>query len=416
MFERPQGKGQKFNVLVAAVLLAAGFAAHAETNVVNGMTIVCEDGVCRVLEGQVEGGRSEVEQRNVSNSTVQPSTLNLQPAVSRLAQGYMDAEAFVAFLENRQPEDFFAGKGLWLIVLLALLGGLAMNLTPCVLPMIPINLMIVGKSAVRGAWYGLGIMIAYGVLGVLASVGGMAFGSIQSSPWFNLAVALVFVALAASLFGVFFIDFSKSRSKFRGGAFLMGMLAAVLAGACVAPILIAVLLLTAKLFAAGNVFALGLPFVLGLGMALPWPFVGAGLSVLPKPGAWMKWVNRGFGIVVLGFAAWYGKLAYEGFEKFERFERIVDGVVEATPATLNAKLSTLSSESARPILVDCWATWCKNCAAMEKGTLADPKVRAKLKDFTVIRLQAEDMGELRKLPGFEGVMGLPAFVIFGPER
>jgi len=321
----------------------------------------------------------------------------------------MDAEAFVAFLENRQADDFFAGKGLWLIVLLALLGGLAMNLTPCVLPMIPINLMIIGKSAARGAWYGLGIMIAYGILGVLASVGGMAFGSIQSNPWFNLAVALVFVALALSMFGVFFIDFSKSRSKFRGGAFLMGVLAAVLAGACVAPILIAVLLLTAKLYAEGRVFALGLPFVLGLGMALPWPFAGAGMAVLPKPGAWMKWVNRGFGVVVLGFAAWYGGLAYRGFAKPDsRTVEYSHARIEATPATFAARLATAK----RPVLVDCWATWCKNCAAMEVGAMADPRVRKALGKFTFVRLQAEDIDELRKLPGFERVMGLPAFVVF----
>jgi thiol:disulfide interchange protein len=51
---------------------------------------------------------------------------------------------------------------------------------------------------------------------------------------------------------------------------------------------------------------LALPFVLGLGMALPWPFAGAGLSFLPKPGAWMVKVKYGFGMIIFGFAAWYG--------------------------------------------------------------------------------------------------------------
>jgi len=404
------------------VLGAAWALPAAETNVVNGMTIVCEDGVCRVVEpgeGQGERSRSRVElstssdrrdevekisgggQGKENNSAVHNSSFVIRRS-SRLAQGYMDADAFVAFLENRPQDDFFAGKGIWLIVLLALLGGLAMNLTPCVLPMIPINLMIIGKSAKRGAWYGFGITIAYGVLGVLASVGGMAFGSIQSNPWFNLAVALVFVALAASLSGAFYIDFSKSRAKFRGGAFLMGMLAAVLAGACVAPILIAVLLLTARLFAAGNMFALGLPFVLGLGMALPWPFVGAGLAILPKPGAWMKWVNRGFALVVLCLAGYYGALAAGGFSSSGR------SVASVRPSDFPAVLE----KSKRPVLVDCWATWCKNCTAMEAGTLDNPKVREAMKKFAVVRLQSEDINELRKLSGFEGVMGLPAFVIF----
>jgi len=383
-------------LFVALFLLAAAPLCAAETNVIDGVTYVCEGGLCRIIDDEDE-----------PSPACRPihGPVNPQPT-TRLAQGYMDADAFTAFLENRPQEDFFAGKGIWLIVLLALIGGLAMNLTPCVLPMIPINLMIIGKSAARGAWYGLGIMIAYGLLGVLASVGGMAFGSIQSNPWFNLGVAIVFVALALSLFGVFFIDFSKSRSKFRGGAFLMGMLAAVLAGACVAPILIAVLLLTAKMFAAGNVFALALPFVLGLGMALPWPFVGAGLSVLPKPGAWMKWVNRGFGIVVLGFAAWYGCLAYRGFNLLSTSTSTSTST--CTPSTFQATLTAAK----RPVLVDCWATWCKNCSAMEKTTLADPKVQSVLKNFTVIRLQAEDINELKALPGFGGVLGLPAFVIF----
>lgn len=410
--------------VLIALCLTAGAAATlpaAETNVVDGMTVVCEDGVCRVLDPlPVADSGPWVREP----AAARPRDF---PAVSRMAQGYMDVVAFLAFLQDRREADPFAGKGMWVVVLLALLGGLAMNLTPCVLPMIPVNLMVIGKSASSGAWYGLGIMLAYGTLGVLATVGGLAFGSIQSNPWFNLAVALVFVALALSLFGVFFIDFSKSRSRFRmssgltaqrspawGGAFLMGLLAAMLAGACVAPVLIAVLLLTARLFAAGKALALALPFVMGLGMALPWPFVGAGLSVLPKPGRWMKWVNRGFGVVLLAFAFWYARLAYGGFG-FGRAERgtgAARNVVEAVPATFGTALSRIAAESPGPVLVDCWASWCKNCSAMERATLADPAVRRELEKFVVVRLQAEDIGELRRLPGFGDVMGLPAFAVF----
>jgi len=332
----------------------------------------------------------------------------------RLAQGYMGAEEFVAFLRNDDgPKSVWLTSELggWMLVLVILaivMGGMAMNLTPCVLPMIPINLMIIGRSAAKGAWYGLGITIAYGLMGVLASVGGMAFGTIQSNPWFNLAVAVVFVLLALSLMGVFFIDMSKSRSKFRGGAFLMGMLAAVLAGACVAPILIAVLLLTAKQFAAGNVLALGLPFLLGLGMGLPWPFIGAGMKVLPKPGGWMKWVNRGFAVLVLGFAVWYGKLSYDGFRLASSGGAGDDGQASLTLANFEAALASAK----RPVLVDCWATWCKNCTAMERTTLRDPKVRAELERFTVLRLQAEDINALKRVPGYGDIIGLPCFAIY----
>jgi thiol:disulfide interchange protein len=196
--------------------------------------------------------------------------------------------------------------------------------------------------------------------------------------------------------------------------FFLGALSAVLAGACVAPILVSVLVLTARLYAEGNVIALALPFVLGLGMALPWPFLGAGMKVLPKPGAWMKHVNRIFAVVVLLFAAYYGYLAWKGWTRGASVAPKSDGIpgaVEATPDTFEDVFAE-AEEKGKPILVDCWATWCKNCAAMERTTFRNADVVAELKGYTVVRLQAEDIAALRKVPGFEGVKGLPAFAVF----
>ena len=429
-------------IMLAGFFGLAAIVASAEIQIIDGVKYECKDGLCMIVE-------DEPATTNVAAGTVAGDSLpNPMPpeaspkdgvTVSRMAQGYMSAKDFVKWLEgNDEPEDVWmttpgAGLGSWLLVLLLiLLGGLAMNLTPCVLPMIPINLMIIGKSAARGTWYGLGIALAYGTLGVAAAVGGMAFGTIQGNPWFNLGIAALFIVLGLALSGAFFIDLSKSRSGLAQKkttmlpwlfAFFMGVVSAVLAGACVAPILIAVLLLTGKLYAEGHVAALGLPFVLGLGMALPWPFLGAGLKVLPKPGAWMKWVNRLFALLVFGFAVWYGRLAWLGFQEDMRQEtrdasgKTQDARLTATPDTFEALLATLrpsASESAKPILVDCWATWCKNCAAMEK-VMEEPKVREVLKDFTVIRLQAENMKELKKLKGFEDIRGLPAFVVIHPQ-
>ena len=381
--------------LLGCLILAA--CAFAEVQVIGGKKYECRDGMCVLVEDEVEGVE-RVER------------------VERVAQGYMRAEEFIAFLEGKEV-DSLAGHGLWVMLLLVLLGGLAMNLTPCVLPMVPINLMIIGRSAGRGAAYGLGIALAYGLLGVGAAVGGLAFGDIQGSPWFNAAVAVVFVGLALALFDVWFLDLSRFRSgmsfsdkrkgfRFSVFPFLMGALSAVLAGACVAPILISVLVLTADLVSKGNQLAILLPFVMGVGMAFPWPFVGAGMKVLPKPGAWMKWVNRVFGVVVLGFAAWYGWLAWQGWG--------ASGEDADSPLISLSHPSSIASRlksEHRPILVDCWATWCKNCAAMDR-VMAEPEVQEALKPFTVIRVQAEDIGELRKLKGFESIRGLPAFVIF----
>src|SRR5207253_425287 len=123
-------------------------------------------------------------------------------------------------------------------------GGLALNLTPCVLPMIPINLAIIGAGAqaqsrgrgfMLGSAYGAGMAIAYGILGVIVVLTAGTFGTINSSPWFNLAIALLFVVLGLAMFDVLFIDFSKYSTAFTGGsqrggivvAFSMGAVAAV---------------------------------------------------------------------------------------------------------------------------------------------------------------------------------------------
>ena len=395
--------------LAALLMSIAGLSA--ETNVVDGIKVVCENGVCMLVE---------------EPDAAAPSATNAEILRPRMAHGYMDADEFIAFLENRNPESAspFSGKSWWIVILLVLFGGFCMNLTPCILPMVPINLMIIGRSASRGALYGLGTALAYGTLGILAAIGGMAFGEIQGNPWFNASISILFLVLALAMLGVFFIDFSKRRNGIASMresmwpgffAFFMGVVSAVLAGACVAPILIAVLLLTADLFAKGMHIALALPFVLGIGMALPWPFAGAGLKILPKPGAWMTKVSKLFGIAVLGFAAWYAYLAWNGFTEVpaeagdgRKAAAIQESVSIPAPEKFSLK------ELKRPVLVDCWATWCKNCSAMERTTLSDPKVKSVLKSkgFTLVKLQCEDIAALKKQAGFGDVVGLPAFLIF----
>lgn len=387
--------------LLAAGLLSTG-ALFAERTVVNGQVWECRDGKCVLVSESPEAGEPPF-------AAFAPAETDPLAEGMRLAQGYMEPEEFLAFLEGREPvasEESGGETALGFLALLfgALVAGLAMNLTPCVLPMMPVNLIVIGRSARRGAAYGLGIALAYGALGLAAAFGGMAFGEIQGSPWFNLAVALVFVALALALFGTWFLDFSKGRTRFGGGApFALGALSAVLAGACVAPVLVSVLLVTANLSGRGNGWAALLPLAMGVGMGLPWPLAGAGLKILPKPGAWMTKVNRAFGVVVLGFAAWYGYLAAIGFaSRAAAADRV-------SPADFAAALAA----APRPVLVECGASWCKSCTAMEHGTLRDPRVAAELKRFTVIQLDGEDVAKVRALPGFGELKGLPAFAIIG---
>ncbi len=329
----------------------------------------------------------------------------------RLAVGYMRPAAFLDFLHGRSgaasDANDLENHSLVVVFLLVLLGGLAANLTPCVLPLVPVNLMLVGRGWRRGAAYGFGIASAYGALGLAAAFGGLAFGAIQGNPWFNLFVAGVFAVLGCAMAEIFFIDFTKHRAKLaKGGPFFLGVGAAVLAGACVEPILLATLLLTAKWYAAGKTWAVVLPFILGAGMGLPWPFAAAGLSVLPKPGAWMKWVNRVFAALMFGLALLY---AVQG----------VNGLRGAAGGDDVAAAAAAPADTAKPTLLILGAPWCKNCTAMEQTTLRDPAVVRELGKFNVRHISLDDFeADLKKLPDVAGlpIPGVPAYVILEPVQ
>lgn len=344
--------------------------------------------------------------------------------------GYMDVQSFRAFLAGNAVKERGASavsRGWFWTLLLVVSGGVALNFTPCVLPMIPINLAIIGAGAragskrrgfLLGGVYGLGIALAYGVLGLVVVLTKSTFGTLNANPWFNAGMAALFVVLAVSMMGVFNIDFSRFQSSVhtqklgRGTialAFSAGAIAALLAGACVAPALIGVLLLAGKLYADGYVLGLALPFLLGAGMALPWPFAGAGLSFLPKPGGWMNYVKYGFGVLILGFGLYYGHLAYSLF-----CPKAYDPTDE--DRRLAAALTRAEREG-KPVFLDFWAHWCKNCIAMEKTTFKDPAVQQDLSKFIVVKYQAErpDREPARSLLRSLEIVGLPAYLMIEPK-
>ena len=374
-----------------------------------------------------DGGLSQLDQFTVASST----------------GGYIATDDFLKFIRNAESgvkePGLFEGRGPLAILLLVLLGGLALNLTPCVLPMIPINLAIIGAGAgsgsrsrgfLLGGAYGAAMALVYGVLGVVVIMTAGTFGTINASPWFNVAIAVIFVALALAMFDVFEIDLSRFSGSIgtdpskRGSvpvAFVMGGVAALLAGACVAPVVIQVVLFSSDLYARGTVAALALPFLLGIGMAVPWPLAGAGLTALPKPGAWMVRVKQGFGVLILATAAYYGYLAYGLFaDRWVDAKQVAASVEEKLKAGWHASLVeglAAAQREQKPVLVDMWATWCKNCLVMDETTLADASVKTALDGYVKVKLQAEQPDEepARSIMARFDAVGLPTYVILHPK-
>ncbi|MCC6142960.1 MAG: thioredoxin family protein [Candidatus Hydrogenedentes bacterium] len=353
-----------------------------------------------------------------------------------------DPEVFIDFIDAAEAgealaqENYFANRSIWWVLGAILIGGFLLNLTPCVLPLIPINIAIIGAGAragsrargfALGAAYGVGIALVYGLLGLVVVLGiSTAFGTINSTLWFNAGITLFFLLLGLAMFDIISIDFSRFQARFAGkrnesGSFLialgMGALSALLAGACVAPVLIATLLYTQDLYSQGNTLALLLPFLLGIGMALPWPLAGAGLTFLPKPGMWMVRVKQGLGVFIFLLAAWYGWEAWKIAQS-----RYLQAPAQAEAAegewitSLDAALA-LAAAQQKPVVIDFWASWCKNCLTMDAAVMHEAAVLDRLAGYVKVKYQAEDFDDPETaavVDRFE-VQGLPAVIVLLPR-
>jgi thioredoxin:protein disulfide reductase len=420
----------------------------------------CTNGQCyfpeqRLFGPQADGSYAEV---TASDATVAPVAGSTSGAtdwakafegftVKGQQTGFLGKSEFISFLdralagqESADPLDKFKKMGLAATLLLIVAGGFLLNFTPCILPMIPINLTIIGagraaKSRMdgfrNGSIYGLGIALAYGTLGLVVVLTGSKFGTLNSNMWFNLFIALVFVVMALGMFDLIAIDLSRfsgsgpSGSADRGAlaqqavVFSMGVMSALLAGACVAPVVISVVLLATNLYAKGTVAGLLLPFLLGVGMALPWPFAGAGLTFLPKPGAWMKYVKYGFGIMIIGFALYYGKLAWHAHQAVSA-PVVAAGASSAAPAETGADLLAAIQKSratGQPLFVDFHASWCKDCSAMDELVFNQPEVRQHLEKFVAVRYAAEqpNVAPVKPLLDHFNIVGLPTYMVLSPK-
>lgn len=252
-------------------------------------------------------------------------SLEVLPAINGGVAGLADAAGTAASrLDQNIPDDNpFADKGLLSALVFAFLAGIGLSFTPCIYPMIPITVAIIGgqgnQRPLRGFYlsliYVLGIAVVYSALGVAAASTGALFGSAVNSPWVVGFVAVVFVALAFSMFGAFELQLPTSMAeKFGGnkkgagvlGIFFMGLVSGTVASPCVGPVLVSLLVYIAS--TGSKIIGFWLLFVFAWGMGLLLIAVGTfsgALKVLPKSGTWMVVVKKIMGVFLLGAALYY---------------------------------------------------------------------------------------------------------------
>lgn len=224
--------------------------------------------------------------------------------------------------EQDQIADLLKGGNTWLVILSFFGIGLLLALTPCVFPMIPILSGIIAgqgsdittrKAFMLSLIYVLAMAVTYTVAGVLAGLFGENLQAAFQNPWVLWSFALIFVALAFSMFGYYELQLPSSwqaklgqwSNKQQGGTYtgvaIMGLLSALIVGPCVAPPLAGALIYIGQ---SGDAVLGGLAlFAMSMGMGAPLIALGTGAGkLLPRAGAWMNAVKAVFGVMMLGVA------------------------------------------------------------------------------------------------------------------
>lgn len=369
---------------------------------------------------------------------------------------------------------------LWQALLFALLGGMILNLMPCVFPVLSIKVMSLvqadsARLRLHGWAYTLGIVVCFvGFSSILliAKSGGesIGWGFQLQSPGLVTALAYLFFVMGLSMsgminFGTSWMGAGQSLTQKSGltGSFFTGVLAAVVASPCTAPFMGAALgfALTQPAYVCLSVFV-----ALGFGMALPLLLLCYLPSLahrLPKPGAWMEtlkeflafplylsaiwllWVLTNqvgsnlmagvcIGAIAIAFACWLNNRYSDGLSaKISKLVAIFAlAIAILLPYQLlqkkpeNARWQSYSPEllqelrdQGRPVFIDLTADWCLTCLANERVTLTKTEVEAVFDEYKVATLKGDWTNrdeKISKLLAEYGRSGVPLYLWYPAKR
>ena len=358
----------------------------------------------------------------------------------------------------------FASHGLPVTLLAIFVLGLALNLTPCVYPLIPITIGYFGSQSggSRGhrvalsTVYVIGLAITYSALGVFSALSGKLFGS-----WLQLPAVLIFFAammlvLASSMFGLFDITvphFITDRSGGQAGlagALVMGLLIGIVAAPCVGPFVISLIALVAQL--GSPLLGFLMFFVLALGLGVPYLLLGIFSSAavsLPRSGMWMVQVKKAMGFILIAMAFYFlrpliGDTAFQYgvaaslligaiflFASRAQGARVLQiaiaillliaGAAFAIPKkhgdglswdSYDEKALAAAAAAHKPVVIDFYADWCMPCKELDEKTFSDKSVAAELDRFVRIKanLTAADDPKTIALAKQYAILGMPTIV------
>jgi thiol:disulfide interchange protein DsbD len=375
-------------------------------------------------------------------------------------------------VESDPISSALESQGLIIGLLFVFLGGLALNLTPCVYPLIPITVGYFGgqsegsttKLFFMGILFILGLAVTYSAIGVVTSLTGAIFGALLQNPIVILLIVAIMLALSLSMFGVYEFKLPDSLVNKAGGAkgglygaFFMGLTMGIVAAPCIGPFVLG--LVTYVATKQDPFFGFLLFFVLAVGLGTPYLFLAVfsgKIKNLPRAGEWMDAVKHIFGFILIGMALYFllpllpkeisgyvlpvfmigtaiyllffEKLANDikGFRVFKIVFSIlilIVGVYALIPSQSNSvdwkpfTEDALTEISGRGVIIDFYADWCIPCKELDAITFSDPEVIQLSKEFETYKadLTKSLSPEVESLRNRFKIVGVPTVLILNSK-